>query len=202
MDDILNTHFTEVETLVAIDQLKGNCSAGADGIPAEVFKNFRHLLVPTMTTLFNYCLEKGEYPEGWSEGVITPTHKGGGGGGNSPENYRRITVLNSICKIFEMCVKNRFEYGQEVSQTADKCNGGLKKDSQTSDNVLLLYVVIQKCKIEKQNLYVAFMDFRWAFDTMNRGMMFYILIKKGFKGKLVNVIRDMYRKTKCRVKKH
>ena len=77
MDDILNTHFAGVETLVAIDQLKGNRSAGANGIPAEVFKNLRHLLVPTLTSLFNYCLEKGEYPEGWSEGVITPIHKGG-----------------------------------------------------------------------------------------------------------------------------
>ena len=77
MDDVLNILLTELETLVAIDQLKGNRSAGADGIPAEVFENLRHLLVPTLTTLFNYCLEKGEYPEGWSEGVIMPIHKGG-----------------------------------------------------------------------------------------------------------------------------
>ena len=96
--DILNTHFTELETLVAIDQLKGRRSAGADGIPAELFKNLRHLLGPTLTTLFNYCLEKGEYPEGWSQGVITPIHKGGER--NGPKNYRRITVLNSISKIF------------------------------------------------------------------------------------------------------
>ena len=74
MDDILNTHFTELETLVAIDQLKGSRSARLDGIPAEVFKNLRFLLVPTLTTHFNYCFEKGEYPEVWSEGVIMPIH--------------------------------------------------------------------------------------------------------------------------------
>ena len=62
-------------------------------------------------------------------------------------------MLNSISKIFETCVKNRLEYAQEVSQTTDQCNGGFKKNSQTSDNVLLLYGAIQKCKFEKQNLY-------------------------------------------------
>ena len=41
--NILNNHFTELETLVAIDQSKGNRSAGVDGIPAEVFMlNLKH----------------------------------------------------------------------------------------------------------------------------------------------------------------
>ena len=85
-------------------------------------------------------------------------------------------MLNSISKIFETCVKNRLEYAQEVSQTTDQCRGGLKKNSKTSDNILLLYGVIQKCKFEKQNLFIAFVDFRRAFDTINRGMMFNKLI--------------------------
>ena len=98
-------------------------------------------------------------------------------------------------------VKGRLEYAQDVTHTADPYNGGFKKGSQTSDNMLILYGAIEKCRYEKCELYVAFVDFKRAFDTVHRGMMFYKLMKKGFEGKLVDVLRNMYSKTKSQVKK-
>ncbi len=44
------------------------------------------------------------------------------------------------------------------------------------------------------------MDFTKAFDYVNRYALYYKLMKKGIKGKLLNLACDMYKNTKCRVK--
>ena len=95
--------------------------------------------------------------------------------------------------------KKRLEFLSEIFNKEDPHNGGFKKRSQTPDNILILYGCIQKCRIERKKIYVAFVDFRRAFDTVNR-YMFYKIFKSGFCGKLINLIKDMYSKTSARVK--
>jgi len=51
-----------------------------------------------------------------------------------------------------------------------------------------------------QNMIVCYIDFSKAFDMVNRNILFYKIIKQGFCGRLTDVIRDMYTKTKCKVK--
>ena len=52
----------------------------------------------------------------------------------------------------------------------------------------------------KRKLYVAFIDFRKCFDTINRNILWPILAKNGIKGKLFNCIRSMYEKVKARIR--
>ena len=75
----------------------------------------------------------------------------------------------------------------------------LRKNSSTSDNMCVLLGAIQRSKFLRKPLYVAFVDFRRAFDTVNRNMLFYKLFTKKIDGKLVRLLHDMYKKTKAKI---
>ena len=46
---------------------------------------------------------------------------------------------------------------------------------------------------KRKKMYVGFVDFKKAFDTVKRHILWEILEKNGIKGKLLNILRDMYR---------
>ena len=82
----------------------------------------------------------------------------------------------------------------------DPCNGGLLQGSSTSDNILILLSCIKSQLAKKSSLYVCFVDFTRAFDLINRSILSYKLIKSGFNGKVVDTLRNLYTKTKSKVK--
>ena len=60
--------------------------------------------------------------------------------------------------------------------------------------------MISKQKAQSKALWVCFVDFTKAFDYVNRNALYYKLMKRGVKGKMLQIIKDMYTKAKCRVK--
>ena len=66
-------------------KLKNNKATGVDGIPGEFYKFATEELVLPLHTIFNYILEKGDYPSQWVEGIINALHKKGDP--SDPDNY-------------------------------------------------------------------------------------------------------------------
>ena len=146
----------------------------------------------------NYVIEMRGFPETWAYGLKTPVPKPG-----DPlckDNYRGITVLPMMTKIFECLVNNRLVFINEAFDRIDHSNGGFLKGCRTSDNVFILKSVIEKQLYLNQSLYVAFVDFSKAFDFINRNILFYKIIKSGISGRIIDTVKDMYSKTKCSVK--
>ena len=74
-------------------------------------------------------------------------------------------------------------------------NGFMKK-CRTEDNIFILHTLFQKyIKIKKQKLHVAFIDLKKFFDTINRDMLRYKLIKHGITGNTYNVLKAAYTNT-------
>ena len=96
---------TQTEVAFAIRSLKCNKAPGEDGIPAETYKEINNQLLDLLTSIFNRILISGEYPEVWSEGIICPIYKAGER--TDPRNYRGITLLNCIAKIFTSILHTR-----------------------------------------------------------------------------------------------
>ena len=57
------------------------------------------------STLFNRILDTGKYPTLWSFGLIVPIHKKDDR--SKVENYRGITLLSALGKIFTSILNNR-----------------------------------------------------------------------------------------------
>ena len=195
--DIMNSHITDEEMQNALLHLKNKKCSGLDGIPAEVLKSQTTVLSNSLCLLFNYMMDKGEFPEEWVKGLTIPIPKGGDK--KNPENYRRITMLPVLGKLFETIVNIRLVFMKNALKMVDPFNGGFKKGSMTSDNIFVLSGCIDKARATNQPLYVCFVDFKRAFDSVNRQLMFYKLLQRGIDGKIVKLLRNMYKNTKTKV---
>ena len=63
----------------------------------------------------------------------------------------------------------------------------------TVDQIFNLYAIVQKCLRKKgQKLYVAFVDFRKAFDSVRHDKLLYCSRNQEIKGKCFGALRAMY----------
>lgn len=67
----------------------------------------KQLLLP-LEKLFNTILESGTYPSEWSKGLVVPIHKKGDK--NVVTNYRGITLLSSLGKLFTQILNSRLVF--------------------------------------------------------------------------------------------
>ncbi len=196
---LMNANITLEEVSSAIRLLKKGKSPGADGIPVDVFKNSCTELVDNLVILFNYILGSGDYPEPWASGIISPVPKTVAP--QEVDKFRKVTVLPAISKIFDTVINTRLEFVENVFKQYDVFNGGFKQGSMCSDNLFILNAIIEKYKCIGKPLYICFVDFKRAFDCVNRMLMFTKLVKNnGECSKLLKIMISMYKKTTCSIK--
>jgi hypothetical protein len=188
----------EEEIKQHLNKLKNNKACGHDGMVGEFFKYAPPEIIPTLNVLFNSILDRGEWPEKWATGLISPVHKKNSL--NLPDNYRKITVMPVIGKLFESILNARLSYKNMALDIDDPHQFGFKQGCRTTDNIFVLYSMVMKQKKLKKPLWLCFVDFTKAFDYVNRLALYHKLIKQGVNGKILKLIIDMYCKAKCKVK--
>ena len=99
----LDLSITDAETRRGIKVLKTGKSGGPDKIINEFLIHVASTLLPYLNKLFNLVFNQGYFPVCWSEGYIVPIHKKGSL--NNVENYRGITLLSVIGKLFTRVLK-------------------------------------------------------------------------------------------------
>ena len=72
-----------------------------------MIKCSNNALLSKITKLFNLILDSGYYPETWNHGHIHSIYKNGSK--KDPSNYREITLLSSLGKLFSSLIRNRIE---------------------------------------------------------------------------------------------
>ena len=106
------------------------------------------------------------YPKSWSEGVITPIHKKGNL--DDVTNYRGITLINIMSKIYSHILHNRLIKWAEQHEKINECQFGFQPHKSIVDSIFLFHSIISKTLSRGEKVYCSFVDFRRAFDTINR----------------------------------
>ena len=94
----LNANFTRDEIEAAIDYLKCKKSPGVDNIPAEFIKSCKDELANDLVDVINYIIEKRNFPDRWTEGILSAVYKGGSK--RSVNDFRGITICYKLWKRF------------------------------------------------------------------------------------------------------
>jgi hypothetical protein len=192
----LDLPITENEVKDAIHKLRNNKAAGIDGITAELICDAADLLLSPLTKAFNHVFFD-EYPAECAVGVIHPIFKAGNI--NEPNNYRGICVGPVIGKLFAMILESRITEWAEEQGIRAKGQAGFRKDYRTSDHIFIMRTMIEKRKKEKGKLYCCFVDFKKAFDSIPRDLLWQELAAKGITGKMLQCIKSIYAHDSARV---
>ena len=197
--DELDVEISDNEVENAISYLKRNTSCGEDCLINELFKDCKDVLLPYLSKLFNSIFVSGYFPESWSKGCIVPVYKKGDI--NDTNNYRGITLVSCLGKLFTSILNRRLlEWDKKFNIITD-AQFGFRPGNSTVDAIFVLQSLINKTlKKRGGRLYCCFVDYRKAFDLIDRSKLWGKLIKQGINGKMIKIIYSLYENVKSCVK--
>ena len=191
-DDVLNGPIMYEEIVSGINSLKSGKAAGFDGIKPEFYQINNSTLICIIHKIICQIFNSGVYPINWSKSMIIPLHKKGDA--SDVKNYRGISLINIMSKIFSHILQSRLKAWCESNDLIPEEQAGFRKDYSTIDNIFNLNAVVQKYITKsKGRFYTLFVDFRVAFDSINRDKLWNVLQKDGCHGRMLNIIKSMYR---------
>jgi len=193
----LDTEINEEEILKQIKDLQNDKAVGIDLIKNEYIKQSADAMLPLYKHLFNAILGTGHIPKEWASGMIIPIYKNKGSK-TDPNNYRGITLLSCMAKLFTSIINKRLTIFIENNKLLNENQTGFRKGYSTTDHCFLLHTLIENFNTNKKNLFCAFIDYEKAFDRINRSALWAKIIKIGIpsSSKLLTVIRNLYNETK------
>ena len=128
----------------------------------EFFSYGRDSLVPYIETILNAVFKTGIFPENWSVGLLVPLYKKVSI--RIPDNYRGITLLSALGKLFNRTLNNRLNEWAEKCGVYTEAQGEFRARHGTVDNIFILHSTISATINSMKTLYTAFIKFSQAFD--------------------------------------
>ena len=170
----LDAEISLTEIKNAIFAQKNNKNTGTDQICAEIPKASFDIVSPFLFKLYNRLFLNAEYPRLWGEGIIVPIFKGGCQ--DEASNYRGITLINIMGKIYSQILLNRLNKWAEEEEKILDNQFGFQKGNSTVDCIFTFYSIIAKTLGSKEKLYCVFIDYEKAFDKVDRSFLWQKLI--------------------------
>ena len=123
------------------------------------------------------------------------------GPAEDPCNYRGISILSCIGKLFTLLLNDRLTSYIDDYGILRENQAGFRHKYSTTDHMFSLKCIIDiYTRFKNRKLYCAFIDFKKAFDSISRNKLWHKLISNGINGKILNTISNLYKKAKSCVK--
>ena len=123
--ETLNKPFTQPKIDKCIRKLKNSKSSGLDCILNEYIKLTKTEMLLVYEALFNLILKTGIVPQEWTIGKIKPIYKNKGST-TDPNNYRPITLLSCLGKLFTFLLSERLSTFVEENEILQENQAGFR----------------------------------------------------------------------------
>lgn len=191
-DIFLEKEFTFEEVSNVCKSLKTKKSGGPDGLVYEHVKYCNSLLVTHMTHLFNLIIKNEYIPKSWKLGMIITIYKGNGKPKDDPNSFRGITLIPVFFKIFETLLSTRLSPVLESDTFPNKHQSAYRKKLCSLCTSFNLQESVNYNLDNGSDVFVAFLDSSKAFDTVWQEGLLVKLYNIGIKGKIWNILKNMY----------
>ena len=171
-----------------INKLKNKTSRGIDGISNQILKIAKAELLRPITFLVNQMIHTGTYPQQLKIAKVTPIFKA-----NDKEqfsNYRPISLLPSISKIFESVIYQQLMKYLLENKLLSSQQYGFRANHSTELAALNL---IDRLTYDLDNGKIPtniYIDLSKAFDTLQHETLLNKLAYYGVRGKANDLIRS------------
>ena len=182
---ILDRLITMDELRKALLLLKNHKACGCDRISAKYLKAFAENFGDILLKIIQGLFSKNVYPTEWICNFLKPISKKGDL--IDPDNYRGLAIGVSMAKLYSLILLSRLtEYINKKELISVNQIGFI---TCTSDHIFLLQTIIEKVvKKNKKRLYAVFIDFKKAYDTVDRKKLFRRLQSIGINGVCIKSI--------------
>lgn len=170
----------------AIKNLNACGDVGDDGISTQFLVDaLKHnKCKESILSVINESLEKGIFPENWKLSYISPTPKV-----PKPENcedYRPINKVPIYEKLLETVVKNQlFQYCDKYNILSKNQSGFRPAHSCETSLVNIYDKWLREIDINNNYVLVVFLDFKRAFETVDRNLLISKMKKMGLGGRVI-----------------
>ncbi|CAH2087332.1 unnamed protein product [Euphydryas editha] len=160
---------TSSEVSKIIDNLDNNSSSGIDQINNKTLKCIKDLILVELVACINKCLDEGSFPDSLKIAKVSPIYKSGLK--TDPSNYRPISVLPVLSKIFEKILYTRIYQHLNDINFLFKKQYGFRPKSNTLAATIDLVTNIKNAIDKKQVAVGIFIDIKKAFDAVSHPLL-------------------------------
>lgn len=186
---------SDVESIIL--QLRPDCATGWDGIAAQIVRQCRKELVPSITHICNRAIATGVFPEAFKSAIIHPVFKNGDR--DCVNNYRPISILSTLSKILEKILNNSLKKFLDKFNILAANQYGFRSGLSTEDAVMDLSNLVVKTLDAKNNCLCIYLDLSKAFDTVSVPILLSKLDTLGVRGINYEIFKDYLTNRKQRV---
>ena len=187
---------TLVEVKEIINKSRNGKAPGRDNVNIELIKYGGEELHEEIYRLIRSIWREERMPDDWRKGQIVTIHKKGDQ--QLCKNYRGITLLNTTYKIMSSLIQRRLS--QLSRSTVGQYQCGFTKGRSTTDAIHAVKQIMEKTYEHRIDIEMLFIDFRQAFDLINRRQLMSALKELGIHPKLRRLISMTMFKTTVSIK--
>lgn len=185
------------DTYYEILMKQKNTSPGHDNIHWSIFKRLSPKVHDHIIKIYNYCLNNGLFPQTWKTGNIIVIHKPNTDSSKAA-NYRPITLLPVIGKLFEKIIKKLLS--DAIATCIPKHQYGFKERHSTIHPLTILISNIEATRLNNNQTAALFLDINKAFDSVwHRGLL-YKLAKLETPEYLIHIVKEFIEDRILRIK--
>ena len=148
----------------------------SNDIPIRILKECCNTMSKDLTLIFNQCIENNDFPNPLKLAEITPIFKKNDN--TNKENYRPISTLSNVAKIFERIIHKQISDFME--QKFSKYLSGFRKNYNTQISLLKMLETWKNNLNRGNKVGALIMDLSKAFDTLNHDLILAKLEAYGF----------------------
>ena len=167
------------DTIKIINNLKSKSSCGFDGLSTNLLKLVGNDIADVLTLIINQSLSTGIFPDALKIAKVLPIFKKGQA--NIFDNYRPISILPAISKVFEKVAFNQVYDYFKTNKLLYKSQYGFRKKHSTEQACLEFTDRILHDLDKKEIPIAVFLDLSKAFDTLNHDILLFKLDHYGIR---------------------
>ena len=175
-----------------ITNLDSSKASGLDCIPVVVLKNCEPELSYILAKLFNKCLKESCFPDCWKVSSVVPVFK-------YAKNYRPVSLLSVVSKIFEKLVNNRIVDHLEKCGLFSDFQYGFRSSRSTVDRPTVVSDRIARAFNWSGATRAVALDISKAFDRVWHAGLLHKLKSYGISGQIFGLISSFLSNKRLRV---
>ena len=176
------------EIFKLIKNLKNKKSSGFDEISAKFLKLCAPYVSTPLANIFNASISKGVYPDLLKTARVTPIYKKGVK--SDPGNYRPISVLSQVNKVFEKILHKRLYKYLSKFKILYEYQFGFREGHSTTQALVEITDRLKKAIDEKMLTCGIFIDLTKAFDTVDHAILLDKMYNYGIRGNVHNLFKS------------